>query len=126
MAGGFAAKCSSDGVLRGTAADCARTPRHPTGTPVTPSPTSSTTPATRWPGMYGHSTGMTCCIAPLRTFQSNRIDPDAPDRDADLPGPGVRLLDVGDVQDVGIPVLAELDGLHLTPPSGSESRFPAQ
>lgn len=82
----------------------------PTATSLTSAPTSSTTPDASRPSIAGKLTGMTSRIMPLRAFQSTGFTPAA--RDADLPGAGVRLLDFGDVQDLGAPVLGERHRLH--------------
>src|SRR4051794_26686644 len=59
----------------------------PTDTPLTPSPTSSTTPAASRPRYPGPASGLPPAIAPLKIFQSIGLTPAARTVIRTVPGP---------------------------------------
>ncbi|MEK8171775.1 hypothetical protein NKH77_27655 [Streptomyces sp. M19] len=87
----------------------------PTATPVTPSPTSSTTPAASNPVRYGNVTGTVSRSRPERRYVSPGR-PGGPYGDTDLARPGVRRRHLGDVQDARRAVLGELECSHAGRP----------
>lgn len=60
----------------------------PTWTPVTPSPSASTVPATSMPGVCGSVTGIGPCMKPARMLASTGLKDVAATRTRTSPAPG--------------------------------------
>ncbi len=100
-----------------------RTPRRRHSTPVTPAPTSSTTPAASNPVRYGNVVGHHVTQHPGADVRLSRRESGRPYGDADRARPGVRLLDLGDMHHAGRAVLGELNSSHAPDRNGTPRPF---
>ena len=90
--------------------------RSPGDQPSTPSPSSSTSPASSTPSVCGRVTGKR--DVPSRTSTSRWLSALALIRTSTSPGPGLRVVDLLDPKHVETPELVEPDCFHaLDPPS---------